>query len=141
MATMVTFILVLSRDFYFKFSRRGALATTIGMAKPHMDDYTEIHQNSYTFTQKLATSSSLMNFRDISSYSIHKSHGILMGYSIICFLHESPLHWCTPKLALEPCDREMHHFCHGVDPDSAFVRSILGMGEGSQLMMESSFDV
>lgn len=40
---------------------------------------------------------------------------------------------CTdanPKLALEPpCGRGMHHFRHGVDLDSASVRSILGMGE------------
>lgn len=123
-------------EHYFSYNHWNGEAT-------YMNDYTEIHQNSYTFTQKLVPSSSLMSFRDISSYSIHKSHGILTEYSMFCF-HMNLL--CTdaiPNLHLNHVAEEcMHHFCHGVDPDSAFVRSILGMGEGSQVItMESSFDI
>ena len=51
MTKMITFILVRIRDSYIKFSTRGSLAMTIGMTKPHMDDYTQIHRKVGNFFQ------------------------------------------------------------------------------------------
>jgi hypothetical protein len=41
---------------YFKFLKRGALAITTAVTKPHMEDYTNCH-HLYTFIQRVAVSS------------------------------------------------------------------------------------
>ena len=85
-----------------------------------MDDYTEIHQKSHTFTQKLVTSSSLMSFGNISSYSIHESHGILTEYSMLCFYMNLLCTDAIPNL----------HFKHMAEECITFA-----------IAMESSFEI
>lgn len=52
-------------DFYCKMFKRGALATSMGVTKPHMDDCTHFHPSSSSLVQKAATSHRVLWYLDI----------------------------------------------------------------------------
>ena len=64
-----------ANDFILQVSKRGALATTNGGMKLHMNGYAYFCPNWNTSIQKLAISSTFYDLREILGYFICKNHG------------------------------------------------------------------